>query len=96
VDIGVLEEDYSSEWDSPNPSFVIPKKNGKLTIRVFTDFRKLNVLLKHGMSPISYSKDWESGHAHFKGRVFYCFSIGLKHGLLSHQTRCWLLMLKAM
>jgi hypothetical protein len=30
VDIGVLEEDYSSEWYSP--SFAIPKKNG--TIRV--------------------------------------------------------------
>jgi hypothetical protein len=29
-------------------------------IRVVTDFRKLNLLLKHSMSPISYSKDW--GH----------------------------------
>jgi hypothetical protein len=35
VDIGVLEEDYSSEWASP--SFAIPKKNG--TIRVVTDFK---------------------------------------------------------
>jgi hypothetical protein len=52
VDIGVLEEDYSSEWASP--SFAIPKKNG--TIRVVTDFRKLNFLLKRRMSPISYSK----------------------------------------
>jgi hypothetical protein len=56
VDIGVLEEDYSSEWSSPSPSFEIPKKNG--TIRVVTDFRKLNLLLKRRMSPISYSKDW--------------------------------------
>jgi hypothetical protein len=54
VDIGVLEEDYSSEWSSP--SFAIPKKNG--TIRVVTDFKKLNLLLKHYMSPVSYSKDW--------------------------------------
>jgi hypothetical protein len=38
VDIGVLEEDYSSEWDSLFPSFAIPKKNG--IIRVVTDFRK--------------------------------------------------------
>jgi hypothetical protein len=58
VDIGVLEEDYSSEWASIFPSFEIPKKNG--TIRVVTDLRKLNLLLKHRMSPISYSKDWES------------------------------------
>jgi hypothetical protein len=55
VDIGVLEEDYSSEWASP--SFSIPNKNG--IIVVVTNFRKLNLLLKHCMSSISYSKDWE-------------------------------------
>jgi hypothetical protein len=60
VEIGVLEEDYSSEWDSICPSFEIPKKNGSSTIRVVTDFRKLNLLLKRIVSPISYSKDWES------------------------------------
>jgi hypothetical protein len=38
VDIGVLEEDFFSEWDSLFSSFIIPKKNG--TIRVVTDFRK--------------------------------------------------------
>jgi hypothetical protein len=38
MDIGVLEEDYSSEWDSP--SFAIPKKNRAGKIRVVTDFRK--------------------------------------------------------
>jgi hypothetical protein len=54
VDTGFLEEDYSSEWASP--SFAIPKKNR--TIRVVTDFRNLNLLLKRCMSPISYSKDW--------------------------------------
>jgi hypothetical protein len=82
VDIGVLEEDYSSEWDSP--SFAIPKKTENHTIKVITDFRKLNFLLKHRMSPISYSKDW--GHDPFNGRVYLCFSIVLKYGLLSHQT----------
>jgi hypothetical protein len=40
LDIGVLEEDYSSEWSSVFPSFAIPKKNGSATIRVVTDFRK--------------------------------------------------------
>jgi hypothetical protein len=43
VDIGVLE-DYSSEWASLFPSFAIHKKNG--TIRVVTNFRNLNLLLK--------------------------------------------------
>jgi hypothetical protein len=59
VDIGVLEEDYSSELASP--SFAIPKKNG--TIRVVTDFRKPNLLLKSRVSSVSYSKDW--GHDPF-------------------------------
>jgi hypothetical protein len=58
MDIEVLEEDYSSEWASSLPSFAITKKNG--TIRVVTDFRKLNLLLKRRMSPISYYKDRES------------------------------------
>jgi hypothetical protein len=82
VDIGVLEEDYSSEWASS--SFAIPNKNGYSTIRVVTDFRKLNLLLKHTVSPISYSKDF--GNDPFNGRVYICFSIGLKYGLLSYQT----------
>jgi hypothetical protein len=55
VDIGILKENYSSEWASMFPSFAIPKKNG--TIRVITDFRKLDLLLKQRMSSISYSKD---------------------------------------
>jgi hypothetical protein len=86
VNIGVLDEDYFSEWDSP--SFAIPKKNRAATIRVVADFRKLNLLLKHRVSPISYSKDWVCWHDQFNGRVYLCFSIGLKYGLLSHQTRC--------
>jgi hypothetical protein len=83
VDIGVLEEDYSSEWASLFLSFAVPKKKG--TIRVVTDFRKLNLLLKRRRSPISYSKDW--GHDPFNGRVYLCFSIVLKYGLLLYQTR---------
>jgi hypothetical protein len=50
VDIGVLEEDYSSEWASIFPSFAIPKKN--VTIRNVTDYRKLNLLLKRHPFPI--------------------------------------------
>jgi hypothetical protein len=86
VGIGVLEEDYSSEWASYIPSFPIPKKNGLIIL--LTDFRKLNLLLKHTMSPISYSKDWE--HDPFNGRFYLCFIIGLKYGFyhikLYHDT----------
>jgi hypothetical protein len=57
VDIGVLEEDYSSEWASLLLSFASPKKN--TTITVVTDYRNFNIVLKRRMSPISYSKDWE-------------------------------------
>jgi hypothetical protein len=56
VDMAVLEEDYSSERGSL--SIAIPEKNGTIRVRVVTDFRKFNLLLKHTMSPISYSKDW--------------------------------------
>jgi hypothetical protein len=52
VDIGVLEEDYSSEWYSCSPLFAIPRKNGIVTIRVVTDFRKLKKLLKRDPFPI--------------------------------------------
>jgi hypothetical protein len=41
VDIGVLEEDYSSEWASVFPLFAIPKKNR--TVRVVTDLRKVKL-----------------------------------------------------
>jgi hypothetical protein len=47
VDIGVLEEDYTSEWASP--TFAISEKNE--TIRVVSDCRKLNSLLKHQPFP---------------------------------------------
>jgi hypothetical protein len=43
VDIGVLEEDYSSEWVSMIPSFAISKKSGRITIRDVTDFRKNSI-----------------------------------------------------
>jgi hypothetical protein len=84
VDILVLEEDFSSEWASLSPSFAIPKKNG--TIRVVTDVRKLKLLLKRKVSITSYSKD--SGHDPFDEMVYLCFRIGIKYGLLSHQSRC--------
>jgi hypothetical protein len=54
VDIRVLEEDYSSEWASLVPSFAIPKKNG--TIRVVTDFKKLNLLLTYPSHPFPIPK----------------------------------------
>jgi hypothetical protein len=50
VDIGILEEENSSEWAFRIPIFAIPKKKGSATIRVVTDFRKLNLLLKLRMS----------------------------------------------
>jgi hypothetical protein len=89
VDIGVLEEEYSSEWASLVPSFAIPKKNW--TIRVVTDFRKSSnhLIAETSKSPISYSKDWDRWHDPMNWRVYLCFSIGLKYGLLSDQTRCW-------
>jgi hypothetical protein len=54
VDIGILEEYSSFDGSSLFPAFKFTKKNG--TIRVFTDSRKLSILLKHCMSIISTTK----------------------------------------
>jgi hypothetical protein len=48
VEIGVLEEDYTSEWASP--IFATPKKNG--TICLVSNFRKVNNLLQSHPFPI--------------------------------------------
>jgi hypothetical protein len=69
-----------------DPIICNPKRNG--TIRVVTDFRKNSTQLIVETSPISYSKDWEIWHDPFNGRAYLRFSIGLKYGLLSHQTWC--------
>jgi hypothetical protein len=85
LEIGIIEQDYSTEWVSMLSEFEIPKKNGTIAERVVTDFRKLNLLLNRLVSPISYSKDWE--HDPYKGMVYLCHSIELKYGLLSYQNR---------
>jgi hypothetical protein len=48
-----------------SPTVSIPKKNG--TVRVITNYRKINLLLKHSVSTISFSKDKE--HDPFNGMV---------------------------
>jgi hypothetical protein len=73
VDIGFLENVYSSEWASLSPKFAAPKKNG--TKRVFTDFQDLDLLFERRISPISYYKDWV--HDPCNGRVYLCHGIGL-------------------
>jgi hypothetical protein len=50
VNVGVLEEEYSYGWASMCPTFAIPEKDG--TIKVFTNFRNHNSLLKGHQFPI--------------------------------------------
>jgi hypothetical protein len=50
ANIGVLEEDNSSELSSP--SFAIPNKYREETLRVVIDFRKLNLSLERHPFPI--------------------------------------------
>jgi hypothetical protein len=59
MNIGVFEEDYSSECGSISPKFAIPKKNGAVTIRVVTDVRNdsTQLIVETYKSPTSYSKD---------------------------------------
>ena len=51
--IGVLEKNHDSEWAAA--SFVQPKKTGD--VRVLTDFRKLNVVLKRQPFPLPKISD---------------------------------------
>ena len=46
--IGVFEKNYDSEWAAP--TFVQPKKTGD--VRILTDFRKLNAMLKRKPFPL--------------------------------------------
>ena len=48
VSIGVLKRDHDSQWAAA--TFVIPKKTGD--VRVVTDFRKLNIVLKRKPFPL--------------------------------------------
>jgi hypothetical protein len=51
VDIGVLEEDYSSKQYIP--TLTIPKKNASATVKVVANFRKFNILLKRHPFPFA-------------------------------------------
>ena len=51
--IGVLEKNHDSQWAAA--SFVQPKKTGD--VRVLTDFRKLNVVLKRQPFPLPKISD---------------------------------------
>jgi hypothetical protein len=53
VDIGVLGPAYESEWAAP--TFIIPKKDG--TVRVVTDFRKLNHWIARKQFPLPKIND---------------------------------------
>jgi hypothetical protein len=57
LEIGILEEDNSSEWASMCPTFAVPKKNGIAIIRLVTDIKKLNLLSKRSRPLIFYPKD---------------------------------------
>jgi len=50
VEIGVLRKVNNSDFSSP--TFIIPKKNG--TVRLVSDFRKLNTMLKRRPYPIPH------------------------------------------
>ena len=46
--IGVFEKNPDSEWAAP--TFIQPKKTGD--VRILTDFRKLNIMLKRKPFPL--------------------------------------------
>ena len=48
MSIGVFEKDHNSEWGAP--TFLIPKKTGD--VRIITDFRRLNDMIKRKPFPL--------------------------------------------
>jgi hypothetical protein len=91
VDIEVLEEEYSSEWASYFASFSIPKNNG--TIRVVTDFRKLNLLLKRHAFLIPKVEDMIRSLEGFTFVSALDLNMGYHHIKLDAQKLCSMLFL---
>jgi hypothetical protein len=76
VDIGILEEDYNSEWESSK--FYSAKKNG--TIKFVSDLKITKLLIQ--TSPFTITKigdiiNYMEGHL--------CHGSGFKFGVISHQ-----------
>ena len=75
TDIGVFEQRNDSEWAAP--TFVQPKKTGD--VRIPTDFRRLNTLLKRNPFPLPKISDLLQKLSGFKYATAIDLSMGYYH-----------------
>ena len=73
--IGVLEKSYDSEWAAP--TFIQPKKTGD--VRILTDFRRLNAVLKRKPFPLPKISDLLQCLEGFKYATAIDLSMGYYH-----------------
>ena len=83
ADIGVLAKDYNSEWAAP--TFVQPKKTGD--VRILTDFRKLNEVLKRKPFPLPKIADLLQKLSGFKYATAIDLSMGYYHIPLDEESQ---------
>jgi transposase InsO family protein len=82
-DIGVLERNHDSEWAAA--SFIQPKKTGD--VRVLTDFRQLNLVLKRQPFPMPKISDLLQKLKGFRYATALDLSMGYYHIPLDEMTQ---------
>ena len=75
TNIGVLKKDPNSEWAAP--TFIQPKKTGD--VRVLTDFRKLNAVIKRKPFPLPKIAELLRKLHHFRWATAIDLSMGYYH-----------------
>ena len=75
TEIGVFKRSYDSEWAAP--TFVQPKKTGN--VRILTDFRRLNAVLKRKPFPLPKISDLLQKLTGFKYATALDLSMGYYH-----------------
>ena len=83
TDINVFERCHDSEWAAP--TFVQPKKTGD--IRILTDFRKLNAVLKRKPFPLPKISDLLQKLSGFKWATAIDLSMGYYHIPLDKESQ---------
>jgi len=85
-DIGVMEKNRESEWGAP--TFFQPKKKGNVgSMRVLTDFRRLNAVLKRHPFPLPKISDLLLKLQGFKYATALDLSMGYYHIPLSENSQ---------
>ena len=85
-DIGVMENNRESEWGAP--TFFQPKKKGNVgSMRVLTDFRRLNAVLKRHPFPLPKISDLLLKLQGFKYATALDLSMGYYHIPLSENSQ---------